>query len=97
MNQGKIKKLEFMELSFFLTLSNFQQLKKKKFRRFSTHFFVFQVLMSTAFLFKNVFYIKALCQWKLDEHGKYLMHNILKTDQQSLSQLFLTSQQTFTC
>ena len=54
---------------------NFQQLKKKKLRGFSTHFVVFRVLMSAVFLFKNGLYIG---------EGQHFMDNILKTDQQSL-------------
>ena len=42
--------------------------------------------------FKKNEYIKALCQQKL-----HLLHNIFKIGQKSLSKLFMTSQQTFTC
>ena len=42
--------------------------------------------------FKKNEYIKALCQQKL-----HLLHNIFKIGQKSLSKLFMTSQQTYTC
>ena len=42
-------------------------------------------------------YIKTLCQQKLDGCEQHLLHNILKIGQKSLSKLFMTSQQTFTC
>ena len=42
-------------------------------------------------------YIKALCQYKLDEREQHLLHNTFKIGQKSLSKLFMTSQLTFTC
>ena len=41
--------------------------------------------------------IKALHQSKLDRCEQHLLHNIFKIDQKSLSKLFMTFQQTFTC
>ena len=41
--------------------------------------------------------IKALHQPKLDRCEQHLLHNIFKVDQKSLSKLFMTFQQTFTC
>ena len=34
---------------------------------------------------------------ELDGRKPYLLHNILKIDQKSLSKVFITSKQTFTC
>ena len=42
-------------------------------------------------------YVKTSCQWKLDGRRQHLMLIIFKIDQKSLSKLFITSQQPFTC